>query len=599
MEINNRQLGFFALSIFTLVILISFVSAATIFSDNFDDGDLSGWTASNWSNSGTHANSSSKTNATLETTISTFEHENITVNYERQLGSDWESSDYFIALWSIDGTNYNKLEEVTGVSGPDGAPGETAFVSKTFALPDSAKNNTGFRLKFECTTSSQDEFCRVDNISVEGTKIPEVVSEEPEEILSCQAMGNPGELEIKSIDITNNGIPYSEFGEDDNNWFPFEEIEVNIEVKNDGKYDVDDVSIEWGVWDIENKDWLIDIDEEKDVNIKDGDKESFTVTFKLDDDLDLNLDDFSDNSDNYRIYVRAEGTIDDRDAGSLDGKDTCASDFEASTILIEDFVILDNLNVPEVVSCGESLQITADVWNIGDRDQDEVKVNVYGRESVLDFDETFEIGDLNGFDNERLQFNLNIPKEGLENKFYSLIFEVLDEDNDIFENSDDDLARFTVPFEVIACKKPIDFVKISAVLDSDAVEGKPLRIKATILNSGDNSGLFTLEATGHTSWANSVIIDQPTLLLDSGESRDVIFTFEVKDNARGTQEFSIELTSEGETIKQPVQVTVSPSSLFGITGAAIGGGGYLWALGIVNIVLVIIIIIVAVKVARK
>jgi hypothetical protein len=88
--------------------------------------------------------------------------------------------------------------------------------------------------------------------------------------------------------------------------------------------------------------------------------------------------------------------------------------------------------------------------------------------------------------------------------------------------------------------------------------------------------------------------------LNAGESRDVLFTFDVKKGVSGSQTFLIELVSGDEVVKQSVSVNVESAKPFlGITGLVTNDNAYLWGIGILNIVLIVIIILVAVRIARR
>jgi hypothetical protein len=581
---KNKVLGLFALSIFAIALLGGFVSAVTVFSDDFEDGNLVGWNVigDGWDNTGTLAEyrgSISSEASNLSKTISTLGFDSIIVSYDRQLGDDWEASDLFNVYWSADGTTFTLLEEI-----------------KTFNLPSLANDNADFQLKFECETSATDEFCRVDNVLIQGTAI----QTEPTEIQECSTTGNLGFLDIKKIDFDNVGHSYSSdsgfssgFGKDDE-WFPLEEIEVEIEIENDGDYDVDDVEVSWGLYDTQNNEWVIDFDDEKDFNLKDGKEEVLTVNFVLDDDMDIDLEDLGD-GENYRFYVTAMGTIDDNDSPN-DGVDTCVSDFESASMIIEsDFVVLDNIEMPEVISCGDTVTVTTNAWNIGDSDQDEVTIRVSDRENLMDVAETVDVGDIDAFDKQGVSFSFDVPRS-LEEGTYSLLLKVIDEDGDVYENDfDDDQSRFTVLFDVVDCSS-VEEISVSASLDSVAKAGQPLTIRTTIVNTGLDSSSFNVNAAGFAAWASSAQIDQPTVLLDVGESKDVLLTFDVAKDAKGTQNFFVEIVSEsGKVTRQPVQVDIEASSLFG----GFGGNAYLWGIGALNILLVIIIIIVAIRVAKR
>ena len=415
----------------------------------------------------------------------------------------------------------------------------------------------------------------------------------PEEITSCNDLGNLGRLRIKGIDFTNEGLPFASFGNDDD-WFLFEEIEVEIDVKNDGSFDVDDVEISWGLYDVSAGEWAIDFDEEDEVNIKDGNTETFTVSFKVDDDFDVDLEDLSDDTDNYRLYVVAEGTIDDNDSPD-DGEKTCAFDYEPATIIIEnDFIVIGEVEMPEKVQCGETVTVTADVWNVGSDQQDEVVIEFFDRGNALGIGENIEVGDIDEFDNQEVSFTFKVPKDA-EEKSYQLIFEISDEDGDVYENDfDDDESRFIVPFKVEDCSAPVPDLTISAALDSEAKAGEKVVVRSTITNNEDGLRTFTISAAGFASWASSVEVSQTALALQEGESRVVTFTFEALEDASGTQTFFIEALSGDEVTRQPVSVLIEPRA-----GGLFGGDNLPLAIGVLNVVLVIIIIFVAVRVARR
>ena len=182
------------------------------------------------------------------------------------------------------------------------------------------------------------------------------------------------------------------------------------------------------------------------------------------------------------------------------------------------------------------------------------------------------------------------------------MLKVIDDNGKTYENDfDDDKSEFTVLFEVTDCSSAAENVLVSASLISEAKADQSLTIRVTITNNMFDSASFNVKAAGFGSWASSVHIDQPTVLLKAGESKDVLLTFDVASDAKGAQSFFVEIVSEdGDVTRQPVQVDIQPKSLFGFTGASILGGGnaYLWGIGLLNIILVVVIIIVAVRIAR-
>jgi len=410
----------------------------------------------------------------------------------------------------------------------------------------------------------------------------------PTEIEDCQALGNLGD----NIDLQIDDIKVKEGYGKDEDWLPLDTIEVRIDIDNRGDDRLDNIEIEWGLYDSDNDNWIID-DKESKFDLKKDKDDTITFTFKLDDPSEL------EDQGDYIFYVWANAEDDE-----FNGNDSCA--FESERISIEyesDFVVVDDVSFSDVTSCGSDLRITADVWNIGEDDQDEVSVLIKNNE--LGIDKIVEIGDINAFDSEKLEVTLKIPGDA-EEKTYELSFIAIDEDNDIYENDYDEDESITQALLKVegSCGADFDQPKaiVSANLESGGKAGEELTVKVTITNTGDKTNTYTINAARYTGWASSVDLDQSTLILNAGESKDVLVTFTTNADASGDYTFDIEVISDGKmVIKQPVSVTLEGRTGFsGFSGSAINQDNwYLWGIGILNIVLVVIIIVVAMRVAKR
>ena len=395
---------------------------------------------------------------------------------------------------------------------------------------------------------------------------------------------NPGELRVRVTDVK----VTEGFGEDDE-WFPMDQIEVEIEIENKGDEDIDDIAVEWGLYSNENDEWVIEVDDLKDFNLKDGDEEVKTISFTIDDDMDVDLNDLQDGS--YTIYVKATGDVD-----ISPSEETCTSDTEDVTIIIEsDFVVLSDFENLDTVQCGTEFQLIADAWNIGDDDQEDVYVKVFNRE--LNINERIELGDIDAFEKEGFEFNFMLPDDA-EEKRYSLTLSVYDDNDDVYENDfDDESAVFDLAFDLQGnCAKPSAVVSASLYEGGEA--GKTLSIKSTIMNSGEKSTTYLLNAAGYAEWASTARLEQSTFTLNSGESREVMITFDVKDGIEGEKTFNIEILADNELIvNQPVAVNIVDK---GFNFPSIGGSNWhLWAIGALNVILVIFIIVIAIRIARR
>ncbi len=420
-------------------------------------------------------------------------------------------------------------------------------------------------------------------VSITVTQLPL-----PEEVLTCRTTGNPNNdlsIEIDDIKVIKG------FGKD-NEWFPFDEVEVKINVENNNRDEkIKDIIVGWGIYNTATGEWYLD-DEENDFNLKKRTDKEIVLSFKLDDDID-ELED-----GDYEFYVWATGE-------DADDNEICAYDSEELTMEIEDdFVILDDIKIVETAQCGMDVQIAGDVWNIGDDDQEDVYIMIYNKE--LGINQKVEIGDIDSFDKEEFSTNILISEDADEGK-YSLEFRVYDEDNDIYENDyDEDEALFIVPLNVEGNCKIAPHASVSATLESEAKAGKELTIKSTITNTGTEEATYTLQASGYESWASLKDINPAIVVLGAGESVEVIYKFKVNKDVSGSKTFNIEIKtgdSEKETLRQAVSVTVEESTGFEfpeITGSVIAEDNwYLWGIGLLNVILIVIIIIVAIRVARS
>lgn len=415
-----------------------------------------------------------------------------------------------------------------------------------------------------------------------------------EEITLCEDCENYGNLDIADVSIN----VLSGFGDDEDYWYPFDEVEVELEIENNGNWDIDNIEIEWALYTTDGK--KIADDTLNDFNLKESKDETVTFVFMLDEDID----DFE--NEDAILYISARGTIDDNDAGIHDDEDTCDSYKKSVPVYADDdFIILTDIKINGVelnensldeysLNCGQEITITADAWNIGPDDQEEVSMRIYNND--LGINEMIELGDIDGFDNKEISFNVDLPKE-VDSKWYALEIRIFDEDNDMFENSQDDEAIFNVFFELNgACgfTEPT----ISAELLTEAMENQEMTIKVTIKNTGSKDVTYNLNAVGYSSWAELIEISDRDLNLNAGESKEVLFKFKTSKESAGERFFDIEIFSDNQLVtKQPVVVAIE--EVENKAKDFIQNNWKLLIIGLVNLILIIAIIIVAVRTYKR
>ncbi|MBR9701627.1 putative S-layer protein [Candidatus Pacearchaeota archaeon] len=525
---KNKTLSLMTLTILSLVMLVSFASAAAL------ELDL----------------------VSAPTTVEAGSTVTVTFN----LSAPDATVDYDVLVWTGSSSNvgtWTTLPTITSIDIGQTIPNLVAVLT----VPESASGTITAVIDLQSETSADAQ------LSVPTITITQ--PDRPDEITECILVGDNGNLELTLEDIkVDKG-----FG-DDEEWFPLDTIEFEVEVENKGDEKIKDIAVSWGLYDEDNDDWIID-DEESDFNLKDGDDDTLIITFELDDPSDY------EDTSNYVFYVWAEGEDTELD------ENTCVSTSEDIEVINDEaFLIMADFEYLDTASCGDSVPVSAEIWNVGDEDHEEVSVVIYNNE--LGYSQIVEVGDVDGYDNVAFNVVLEMPSDATE-KTYPFKFEIRDEDNDVFENDfDDDESIFTVNLKVEGCAVA-QTASVSASLESGGKAGKPLVIKSTVINTADEAVTYTVNAASYTEWADSASVDQGTFTLPAGNSKDVLITFDVTKDASGTKFFDLEVVSENELVTtQPVSVQIEGSS-----------SNYIWLLGVLIAVLVVAIIIVAMRLARR
>lgn len=420
---------------------------------------------------------------------------------------------------------------------------------------------------------------------------------------------NTAEIELDIDDITiTKGL-----GDDDDYWYPLDEVEIEVELDNDGDYDVEDIEIEFCLFDEDESECVLD---ERDVKLSDddfdldeGDRTTIKITFQVD------PDEFEEGNEDYKIYVKATGEIDDTDEAEEDeveGNETCSSENEEIEIITTDkFVIITDIETPESVQCGSEVTLITDAWNIGDDDIDDDEVYLWIFNKELGINDLLEFNEgIDAFDKEKVIYSFEVP-QGIKEGYYNIEMTVYDDNDydsdDIYETDEsEDKAEYNVFLKVEGNCQFIPKTTVSASLESEAVAGEEVIISTKITNTDNQRVSYDVSASGYTNWAESVEISDENFYLDSEESKDINLTFKVKEDASGEQDFNIDVSSDGEIIKtQEVAIDFGEKQGFwsSITGAFVSDGQgidwTIWLIVAINIILVIAIIIVALKLAKR
>jgi hypothetical protein len=491
-------------------------------------------------------------------------------------------------------------------------PGAESIITVTLNIPSDQEigTYTGEIVVDGNYNDTSDVYNRTLALTVEVTEAIEPTPEVDESLFCDEGSIDYSDLILK-VDIKNNGE-----GEDEE-WLPLDTIEIEVELQNDkDDIDLDNVIIELGLFEVGSTNNIMDemmwisADEEL-VDLGDidaGDDDKFTFEFKVD---PQEVDDA-----NYILVVKAYPD-DDEDLTCIDfSSDLGESKFGDSEFYAEiqinqendkdKMVIIDETSIssPIPASCGQNVIFSADIYNIGDEDfEDKTKVTLKNTELGLDLAEVV-LGDMDAGDNSQISFAFSVPKSA-EEKQYPLAMKVwydYDEDDDTYDRISDE--TFNAYLKVEGNCATVVPVSVSATLESGGLAAQDLVVKAIVTNNGNSEQDYIINAAGYTTWAATSSLSESVFTLAAGQSKEVLFTFAVNEDADGTYYFNIEILSENQLVlNQAVSVLIeNPSGngfFSGLTGSAIGGSSYLWGIGLLNLVLIVIIIILAVRVSRR
>jgi len=396
------------------------------------------------------------------------------------------------------------------------------------------------------------------------------------------------------------------FGEDDDYLYPLDEIKVSFDVENTaGTADMKNIKVKANLIDTKTGKKVMnekDMDlSEDDFDLDSGDDITITMTTTLDPDY------FKAGNTDYILYIAVTGEVDD--SGKVnDGNDSCALGSDSIEIRTdEQFVVLSNIIASEPASCGYPMEITADLWNIGDSDidSDEVFIQAYNKE--LGIDQVIGIdSDLDSMDYQEITMNLDLPEEYTE-KSYQIKLSIFDDDrasdNDVYQNSEDDDAVFNV---LVPLKKCVVIntstdagISVSAELSADtpkAVIGEQFIVESTIKNTGASSATYTVSVSGNEAWSEVSSIEPNAFTLAAGESKTVSIYFNVDSDAKaGDKEFTIKTVYGSKTSEQKVAVTLEEGLSSSKIIQHIKENSFIYTIVLINLILLIAIVIVIVK----
>ena len=413
----------------------------------------------------------------------------------------------------------------------------------------------------------------------------------------CSA-GEKGDLQINDVSIESDG-------DDEDVWKPLDEITIEVEVENDGDDEIQDIVVEMGLFDSNGRDVADDLDfsnedEEKiDLgDLDDGDDEMVTFTFVVPADLEERGD--------YKLAIKVYSEDDGEELQCSDRASDFSDDsFQDIEIESEDdegkFIAFENIELqPSEAVCGDTVNLNVDVFNLGEDEQDQVKVTLFNSKLGLNLEREIRV-DLDEGDSEQVEFEFLVPETATDGSYTLELSSEYDyRSGNYRESSDEDTG---IIFKVIGCTpngngNEDDEITINAVLESDAMAGEELVVRATITNTGDAAD-FVVTASGFEAWATLDSISERLVNIGKGQSKDITMTFNVDADAEGENSFVVEVRSGSKLETREISVNIDEAESSGGFSFDFENNALIWVIGIINVVLIVLIIVVATRISRK
>ncbi len=393
-------------------------------------------------------------------------------------------------------------------------------------------------------------------------------------------------LEITRLKDRSTGV------EDDWEWRPLDKISVELKVSNRADDDLD-VVINLGLYDAAN-DEFIDLgdDDELEEEITIDEDESEIIAFEFELPVDIEEGD-------YQLYVKVyeEGNEEEE---CIDNIISTSYSQEVRIEKESHDVVVSSIDGPDTIQCGEEVEYRLRVSNIGTKDQEQVRVDILN--SALKISEKSLGFELDSEDTRTLTMYVRIPQNATEG-FYDLdlisLFDYKESLDDYRESSD--AKKFRIKVE--GCQ-PVEQknVQISAELNKETPEvraGKQVIIDGSITNTGNVATTYTISVTGNALWSELSAIDPNTLTLSPGQIGSFDIYLDVDSDVIGEKEFTIKADYGTGFKEQKIALEVQEGIGTSVIAEHLRENWFIYAIVIINLILIIAIIIVVIRIAFR
>ncbi|MCG2718551.1 MAG: putative S-layer protein [Nanoarchaeota archaeon] len=380
--------------------------------------------------------------------------------------------------------------------------------------------------------------------------------------------------------------------DDDEDFYPGDNIEIEVDVENEGEEDLEDIEVEAVLYDITDGKRL-DVVKSDSFDLDEDESE---------DNIDLILEIPTDVDMGNKFIVFISVYEDGNDEEQCDWKFEDNLDFKRKKHDISiDKIVLS----PSTAKAGETVDVKVDVENVGDRDEEDVYVKVKNGE--MDIEVKSELFDIDAYesgddDEYTVTLSFTVPEDAEEGN-YDLEIYVYDEDDENYDSGEEFITIFV---EGTSTTTTTTTTTGTATIST---EGTPTEIEAgdsfsipvKLTNTDDEDKTYTVTVSNIGDWATTT--SEIEAFLMAGQSSTYYLTILPNDDAsEGMHSVTVNVKEGTKVIAtKTLSMTIPETTGNEITGGSVveadteGGvfknlfsGTTLWIIG--DLLLVVIAI---------
>ena len=316
---------------------------------------------------------------------------------------------------------------------------------------------------------------------------------------------------------------------DEDKLTPGQTTTFDVELKNSLSEDLENVVVNI----INNE---LDIDESYDFqDIGEGDRETESYSIEIPYDID---------EGDYTLMILIEAEDEDGDNVINYGLIDLSVEKDNHDLIISELEFSE-----EEATCGSLLYVSAKVFNIGTRDEDDLVLRLINSE--IDYEEQLTLKDLAESDDKSFQFQVALPSSMKSGTYIFNAYLTYDNDDD--QDNDDHLRKSAGL--IVKCGSTSTTtgdsqeVSLEGEFEKTSAIGRLARFDLTLTNIGDEEAVFRVEIIPQSDWTKEVIIEPASeLILSSMESIPLKIYITPKEDFTGEGAALIRIYSNGEVV---------------------------------------------------